>query len=332
MEAIFFTKNNRFDMNNRIIGLLLVLGLTQLTAQKPEPVANGQAAAVSKIQPIIMVIPYTKEGEDIRKVLESDISKRVALAKVNEAFGNRRFMTRDFVATLKALEVDKAFRSENQSDIKSQIIEASGADIYVEVEVAEQKGADNSTSVRLILRAYDAFTSFLLSNKTGSSGKFFTTDISRLVENCLKQLVGDTPDKQTAMLELLLNEMNERFTDVNKDGRSLKVEFTLSPNTMYTFDSSFGDKNKLLSELIEEWMEQNTYKNSFGSVMNSDKIVSFTGAKIPLLDSDNKNYSPSKFATSLLKFCNSLVPSDNKSAKLKVTRATRGGTIYITVQ
>ena len=50
------------------------------------------------VQPKIMVIPYTKQGEDIRTILENDVNKRITLTKVKEAFDSRGYTTVDFEA------------------------------------------------------------------------------------------------------------------------------------------------------------------------------------------------------------------------------------------
>jgi hypothetical protein len=316
-------------MNYKILLIMLLgfMGVDYLNAQKPES-TTSDASSVNRVQPIIMVIPYTKEGEDIRKVLEADIARRVAVAKIKESFDNRGFTTRDFVATLKAVATDGAFTGDNQTDLKSQIIEASGADIYVEVEVYEQKSG-NGNSARLILSAYDAFTAFSLSNKTGSSGQFYTDDFSRLVERCLKQKGAEN---QPEMLEDFLNVMQTKFTDVVKNGRSVTIRFSLSQDAAYTFDTEFGEKSEPLSDVLETWMGNNAYKNYYNPPKTTAKLVLFDAVRIPLRDDNNRNYTPSKFANAIYKYCNSLVPSENKSAKLKVGKDVRGGTIYITIQ
>ena len=56
-------------------------------------VAGAIAQNVNTVQPKIMVIPYTKEGEDLRTVLEDDVNKRITLAKIREAFDDRGFTT-----------------------------------------------------------------------------------------------------------------------------------------------------------------------------------------------------------------------------------------------
>ena len=92
--------------------------------------ATNSGGQVVTVQPKIMVIPYTKEGEDLRTILENDPNKRIAITKIKEGFDSRGFTTVDFIAKLKAAKDNNAFTSDNQTDIKSQIIQMSGADVY----------------------------------------------------------------------------------------------------------------------------------------------------------------------------------------------------------
>ena len=72
--------------------------------------------AQNVVQPKIMVIPYTKEGEDIRTVLEADENKRIVLTKIKEAFDERGVTTIDFIAKLKAMESGNVFNLDNKQD------------------------------------------------------------------------------------------------------------------------------------------------------------------------------------------------------------------------
>lgn len=123
----------------------------------------GLAIAQTIVQPKIMVIPYTKEGEDIRTVLENDATKRIALAKIKEAFDERNVSTIDFVARLKAANTANVMNMDNQADVKSAIIDMSGADIYVEAEILCQQDIVQGqnkpeTRVKINLTAYDIAT------------------------------------------------------------------------------------------------------------------------------------------------------------------------------
>ena len=73
------------------------------------------AQDVVTVQPKIMVIPYTKAGEDIRTILEQDVNKRITLAKIKEAFDSRGFTTvdlqRDLRLPRKALSLKRRIRA-----------------------------------------------------------------------------------------------------------------------------------------------------------------------------------------------------------------------------
>ena len=132
-------------MNRYILLLLLSLfvNVTKIHSQ----------TTPATVQPKIIVIPYTKEGEDLRTILEEDINKRITLAKIREAFDNRGFTTIDFIARLKAISQNNVFIADNQTDLKSQLIEMSGADIYVEAEINVLMSATgNSVKVIVIHR------------------------------------------------------------------------------------------------------------------------------------------------------------------------------------
>ena len=81
-----------------------------------------------------MVLPYIKQGEDYRTMLESDVNKRIVLTKIKEAFDNEGFTTVDLVAKLKTLSQSNVFQADNQTDMKRMVVEQSGADVYVEAE------------------------------------------------------------------------------------------------------------------------------------------------------------------------------------------------------
>ena len=138
--------------------------------------ATIAASAQTVVQPKIMVIPYTKEGEDIRTVLENDSNKRIALSKIKEAFDERGVSTIDFVARLKAANTADVMNMNNQADVKSAIINMSGADIYVEAEIVCQQSyvarqTKPETRVKINVTAYDIATGASLANKIGECGQ-----------------------------------------------------------------------------------------------------------------------------------------------------------------
>ena len=132
---------------------ILAMGVLRLVAQE----------AVT-VQPRIMVVPFVKQGEDIRTVLENDVNKRIVMAKIREAFDSRGFTTVDFLARLKSLSNTSGLTMDNQSDLKSMIIQQSGADVYVDAEMNVVLSSTGN-SVKVIVTAYDISTGNSLSNR-----------------------------------------------------------------------------------------------------------------------------------------------------------------------
>lgn len=293
-----------------ILVLLLNFGGVSVFSQNAATNSGGQ---VQTVQPKIMVIPYTKEGEDIRTILEADVNKRIAITKIKESFDSRGFTTVDFVAKLKAAKDNNVFTSDNQTDIKTQVIQMSGADIYVQAEVNVQK-AQSGTSVTLILTAYEASTGNSLSNKIGESGKFFTDDIGKLASKAVESVAED-----------FLNVMQVKFTDIVNNGKSVIVEVNFDKSSQYNMSSEIGSDGLPLSDQLEMWMEKNAFKNNYHIQGTSDLKMIFDDVKIPLKDqTSGNNYNPNKFALELWKFIKGLGLQPGKDVK--------GNTIYITIK
>jgi hypothetical protein len=299
---------------NKIIIIMLLLllnfGGVSVFSQNAATNSGGQ---VQTVQPKIMVIPYTKEGEDIRTILEADVNKRIAITKIKESFDSRGFTTVDFVAKLKAAKDNNVFTSDNQTDIKTQVIQMSGADIYVQAEVNVQKG-QSGTSVTLILTAYEASTGNSLSNKIGESGKFFTDDIGKLASKAVESVAED-----------FLNVMQIKFTEIVNNGKSVIVEISFDASSQYNMSSEIGTDGLPLSDQLEMWMEKNAFKNNYHIQGTSDLKMIFDDVKIPLKDqASGNNYNPNKFALELWKFIKGLGLQPGKDVK--------GNTIFITIK
>ena len=301
-------------MKMKRIILTLILVQTCITILVfGQSASTNSGGKVNTVQPKIMVIPFTKEGEDIRTVLEADVNRRIAITKIKEAFDGRGFTTVDFTAKLKAAKDNNVFTSDNQTDIKSQIIQMSGADVYVQAEVDVQKG-QSGTSVTLILTAYEASTGNSLSNKVGESGKFYTDDIGKLASKAVESVAED-----------FLNVMQTKFTDIVNNGKSVIVDISFDAGSQYKMSSEIGSEKLPLSDQIESWMEKTAYKNNYHIQGTTDLKMIFDDVRIPLKDqATGNNYNPNKFALALYQFFKGLGLEPHKDVK--------GSTIYITIK
>lgn len=300
-------KNKRF----KDVFLVVMFCITNFVFSQNSATNNG--GQVVTVQPKIMVIPYTKEGEDLRTVLENDPNKRIAITKIKEGFDSRGFTTVDFMAKLKAAKDNNVFTSDNQSDVKSQIVQMSGADVYVQAEVIIDN-ASSGNSVKLILTAYEASTGNSLSNKVGESGRFYTEDYNKLASKAVESCIED-----------FLNIMQTKFTDIVNNGKSVMVDISFDAGSQFKMSSEIGTDGLPLSDQIEMWMEKNAFKNNYHIQGTTDLKMILDDVKIPLKDqATGNNYNPNKFALEMFKFF--------KGLGLQTAKDVKSSTIYITIK
>lgn len=275
--------------------------------------AQENQSKVVTVQPKIMVIPYVKQGEDLRLTLENDVNKRIILTNIKDAFDQRGFTTVDPVAKLKGISQNQAFMENSQSDLKSILIENSGADIYVEAEINLQL-SNSGNSVDIILTAYEISTGNSLSNKVGRSGKFYTEDIGRLGTKAVEQCA-----------EEFLQTMQMKFTDIVENGRSIMVNVSVDEGSSFLLSSEVGSQGLALSDELELWMEEHAFQNNYHIQGTTDKLMVFDDVRIPLKDiTTGKNYNINRFALELFKFARTL--------GLNVQRNIKGNTLYFTIK
>ncbi len=271
-----------------------------------------QAQETGTVQPKIMVVPFTKEGEDIRTILEEDVNKRIVLTKIKEAFDSRGFTTVDFFGKMKSLSKVNGLAMDNQSDLKTMIIQQSGADIYVDAEInVLLSGSGNS--VKVIITAYDISTGNSLSNKVGESGKFYTDDIGKLASKAIESQADD-----------FLNIMQTKFSDIVLNGRSINVSIGFAQTSQYSMSSEIGNEGLTLSDELELWMSENAYKNNYHIQGTTDKQMIFDDVRIPLKDQNGNNYNINKFGLELMKFTRKL--------GLQISRDISNNTLVITIK
>jgi hypothetical protein len=266
-------------------------------------------------KPTIMVFPFFKEGDEIRKLVEEDINNRIVLTKVKEAFDNRGFSTIDFLSKVRNLQTNEALTSDKQTDVKTAIIQSSNADICVEVEYNFQRGTTGN-QVKIILTSYESSASASLSNKVGFSRKVYSDDIGKLSADAVESIVQD-----------FLNVMQEKFNDIVENGKYMAMEFNLNSDAGVTMSSEIGKDNLPLSDVLEEWVGNNSKSYHIQGV--TDLKVDFDVVRVPRSDDKGKSLTSTRYALEVLKFCNSLTASGTAAKKLKVERLIKGNKIFI---
>lgn len=283
---------------NRVL-LSLVLVLFSLVAH---------CQNVVQTQPKIMVIPYVTEGVDIRKTIEGDPNIRLVLSKIRESFDRRNYTTVDFESKLKAQSANNALAQGAQKDLRSMIIQGSGADIYVEAEYILNESASGN-SVKIIMKACDVSTGAALANKDAFSGQFYTNDIGRLAGAAVEKVSDE-----------FLSVIQSKFDDIVANGRSIAVNFTVDGASAVTLQQEFNGTE--LADLITDWMASHSFQNNYHVQGSTELELIFDDVRIPLKDDNGRNYNIQMFDRELRQYLRQL--------GLKVAHTTKNNTLVIT--
>ncbi len=280
-------------------------------AQAPT-IAGTQSDESTRAAAKIMVVPYNKQDEDIRTVLDDNPHIRTAVSKVKEAFDQRGWSTVDFVANLRAAQANAAFTSDRQTNFKSDLLTTSGADFYVQVDV-QIITSDSGTSTVLNVTAFETHTGASFSNKTGTS-KFASNDYEKLISKAFEQIQ-----------EEFLNTLMVKTDEIREIGRATMVEFNLDENATIDFDSEINSSGEYLNEIIEDWIATNAYKGRANLTGILENKMVFDEVRIPLYDQEtNKPYNLNRFATEVIKFL--------RSKGIQASRNIHGQKMYITIK
>lgn len=237
---------------------------------------NSQVTPLPTAKPKIMVIPYTVEGEDIRTVLENDVNKRIALTKIKEAFDQRGYTTVDFFAKVKALSKATALGSTQQQDMKTMIVQQSGADVYVEAETNLLE-SPTGNAMKVILSGYETSTANSLANAVCESGKFYTDDYGKLTARAVETGVDN-----------FLNTMQDKLLDIADNGQSISVTIGVDGASSCSMAQEVGGDGLALSDALELWVEKNAYKGNYHIQGTTDKQMLFDDIRIPLKDENGR--------------------------------------------
>lgn len=293
----------------RILALLLCLYVMSYVMAQD---LTSQVAPLPTSRPKIMVIPYTAEGEDIRNVLENDVNKRIALTKIKEAFDQRGYTTVDFFAKLKALSKSTALGNTQQQDLKTMIVQQSGADVYVEAETNLLQSPTGNAS-KVILSGYETSTANSLANAVCESGKFYTDDYGKLTSRAV----------ETGM-DRFLNTMQEKLMDIAANGQSISVTIGIDETSTHSMSQEVGSDGLALSDALELWIEENAYKGSYHIQGTTDKQMLFDDIRIPLKDENGRTYNINKFGLKLLAFF--------RNHGMKIERIVSNNMLIITIK
>lgn len=255
-------------MKNLIITIFIFCTLLPLHGQ--ESATRGNLNTV--IQPTIVVVPYVKQGEDARQLVESNTMYSMAISTVQAEFNKRGFNTNDFIQLAKShTRNDMISDAEGgASDVVTQIISESDADISVEVQI-NTKSENGTSEVFVELKAAEAISGELLSTQNYTSDKFRTTDMLKLLERALTKINDD-----------FFIYLQNSFNNILQTGRNMNIQIRFADNCPLTAFSRVGTPALPLERQLRNWAKQHSFGGYFKPRVTKNLID--LSIKVPLYD------------------------------------------------
>ena len=242
--------------------------------------------------PTVTVVPYTREDEDIRAILDHNKMLSYAVSKMTSEFSSRGYKTKDFLAQLKRAKRNDVLTAGTQSDAVTKMIQNMGADIIVTAKVMTTTDTRRQSEVSLELTATEFQTAGNLASATFQSGKYVTTDTIKLTDYALKKVKDE-----------FFTKLQASFNDIVKNGREMAIQMVLAKSiTDWDFDQPLPDGSASFKTVLEDWLQVHALNGVYDMSRSNDKVIDMS-VQVPIWDeAQGRAYTISRFSTELKNF------------------------------
>lgn len=235
-------------------------------------------------KPKIMVVPFKKDGESYKAILENDRDLRAAVSEVQKGFEALDIETESLLSSFNSS--NRRAQYEEAADAATsnykQLLMSSDADVYVVVDLEKNISASGS-SVSVILTAYETATDNIWATENSWTNKFNTTNITALCSYAVR-------DYLPSFLEQIVKNFNEPTSAV--------IQFSVKNGSMVSMRDRCSNGRRL-SDLIQEWLDDNAHDGEYHVQGIVDESAVFDDVLIPKADDRGKKMNSEKFASKL---------------------------------
>ena len=259
-------------------------------------------------KPKIMVVPFRKDGEDYKAILENDRDLRAAVSEVQKGFEALDIETESILSSHNSN--NRRAQYEESVDAASsnlkQLLLSADADVYVLVDLEKNISASGS-SVSVILTAYETATDNIWATENSWTNRFNTTNITALCSYAVR-------DYLPSFLEQIVKNYNEPS--------SIVIQFSVKNGSMVSMRDRCSNGRRL-SDLIQEWLDDNAHDGEYHVQGIVDESAVFDDVLIPKADEKGKKMNAEKFGSRL---CDALY-----AVGVDTEYNTEGNNVLITV-
>lgn len=240
-------------------------------------------------QGIIQIVP------DYTKALQTDANLLLAIAKINTLMADRGFPLKDLQAVTKSIAQQNAEDNMSQSKTSGASLAESPvdrlrrvakADIIMQLTyIINQMGPKYSLTYNL--QGLDSYTNKQIAGAQGTGKHTFSAELPILLEEAV-----------LSNMDEFCTQLMTYFEDINENGREVAVDVRVFDNgSGLDLESEFNDME--LSEIIDDWMSDNTVNHVFNKSDASENFIQYEQVRIPLYKENGNQMDTESFVRGL---------------------------------
>lgn len=240
-------------------------------------------------QGIIQIVP------DYTKALQTDANLLLAIAKINTMMADRGFPLKDLQAVTKSIAQQNAEDNMSQSKTSGASLAESPvdrlrrvakADIIMQLTyIINQMGPKYSLTYNL--QGLDSYTNKQIAGAQGTGKHTFSAELPILLEEAV-----------LSNMDEFCTQLMTYFEDINENGREVAVDVRVFDNgSGLDLESEFNDME--LSEIIDDWMSDNTVNHVFNKSDASENFIQYEQVRIPLYKENGNQMDTESFVRGL---------------------------------
>lgn len=240
----------------------------------------------------------TKKHADYERAVQEDMDLVNVITKIGELMAERGFPMKDLASEIGALnmaEVEDEMTTSTTSGAELQetplerLQRRAKSDIRVEV-MWKVNTVGPKKSVTYTLRGLDSYTNKQVAAAQGTGSPSFSAEVPVLLEEAVLE-----------KMDQFLSQLQAHFDDMAANGREISLRIQVfNTGSGLSLEKEYGGME--LSEIIDEWVNDNTVNHRYSLSDASENVMNFEQVRIPLYNERGRAMDTRMFARQLQKY------------------------------
>ncbi|MBQ9077127.1 MAG: hypothetical protein IJY31_04725 [Muribaculaceae bacterium] len=240
----------------------------------------------------------TRQIPDYEKAFQNDRAVNNVVAKIGEMMTERGMNLESVAETLRQLEqtaLEDEFLVSNESGASlaentyDKLLNTVKSDIRIYVDW-NINTVGPRRSVTYTLTGRDAYTGKQVANASGTGAASYAAEEAVLLEEAVLE-----------HMDQFVSQLQMHFDDLLANGREVSVSVRVFDNgSGLSLEEEYDGYE--LSEIIENWMHENTVNHRFSTKTTTSNRIDFNQVRIPLYDERGRAMDAKRFVSGLRKY------------------------------